>query len=186
MADTMSFELQPTLQNELIAVRPLVPDDFERLFAAASDPMIWEQHPDRERYQRAVFGRYFETAMKSGGAFLVTDQASGHVVGSSRYYDYDEARQSIAIGYTFIVRECWGRGYNRALKALMLDHAFRFVEHVQFFVGRDNIRSRTAMLKVGGRLIGDVDISYTGEPSHPNVIYQIDKDDWTRRRIGHP
>jgi RimJ/RimL family protein N-acetyltransferase len=181
MLVTMSFERQPTFQTELIAVQPLASEDFERLFTAASDPLIWEQHPDRDRYKRAVFDRYFQTAMESGGAFLILDQKSGRVVGSSRYYDHDEAQQSIAIGYTFLTRECWGRGFNRALKTLMLNHAFRFVEHVQFFVGINNIRSRTAMLKLGGRLIGETAVSYTGEPSHANVIYQIDKEDWIHR-----
>jgi RimJ/RimL family protein N-acetyltransferase len=181
MAATMDFELQPTLQNGRIVVRPLRAEDFEPLFAAASDPLIWEQHPDRERYRREVFERYFETAMASGGAFIVTDPGSARVIGSSRYYDFDEAKRSIAIGYTFLVRDYWGGGYNRDLKSLMLDHAFQFVDHVQFFVGRGNIRSRTAMLKIGGRLIGEVAVSYTGEPSHPNVIYQIDKDEWNRR-----
>jgi RimJ/RimL family protein N-acetyltransferase len=149
--------------------------------AFASDPLIWEQHPDRDRYQRAVFNRYFQSAMESRGALLIMDNDSGRVIGSSRYYEHDETKQSIAIGYTFISREFWGRGYNRALKTLMLDHAFRFAQHVQFYVGINNVRSRTAMLKLGGRLIGEVAVSYTGEPSHPNVIYQIDKDEWIHR-----
>jgi len=43
------FELQPHLVGDLLEVRPLRPEDWESLFAVASDPLIWEQHPARDR-----------------------------------------------------------------------------------------------------------------------------------------
>ena len=67
---------------------------------------------------------------------------------------------------------------NRALKTLMLEHAFRCVDRVIFHVGAANLRSRKAMEKLGGVLIGEVTMSYHGEQSHPNVIYKIDAADW--------
>ncbi len=178
----MPFELQPDLDDALIRLRPLLPADFEQLYAAASDPLIWEQHPNRNRYQREVFATYFKGAIESGGALLVLDRQSGQVLGSSRYYDLDESRKIVAIGYTFIVRSSWGGGYNRRLKTLMLDHAFRFVDTVLFHVGADNTRSRMAMQKLGGRLIGEAAIAYYGEPSNTNVIYEITRQDWQRLR----
>ena len=45
----MSFELQPRLQNDLIKLEPLEAGDFERLYAVAADPLIWEQHPSSDR-----------------------------------------------------------------------------------------------------------------------------------------
>jgi RimJ/RimL family protein N-acetyltransferase len=178
----MPFELQPSLQDPWIRLRPLLPADFEQLYAAARDPLIWEQHPNRNRYQRDVFENYFKGAIESGGALLILDQQSGQVLGSSRYYDLDEARHTVAIGYTFIAREYWGRGYNRQLKTLMLDHAFRFVETVLFHVGASNLRSRVAMQKLGARLIGEAAIAYYGEPSNQNVIYEIKRSEWERLR----
>ncbi len=174
----MPFELQPHIENELIRLQPLKESDFEALYAVASDPLIWEQHPSRERYKREVFENYFRGAIRSGGAFLVFDNKTGTLAGSSRYYDWNEEKRVIAIGYTFISRAYWGGGYNRALKALMLDHAFRYADTVIFHVGADNIRSRKAMEKLGGVLIGQEDISYYGEKSNPNVVYKIDKKDW--------
>ena len=178
----MPFELQPSLENTRIRLRPLLSEDFEALYAAASDPLIWEQHPNRNRYQRDVFATYFKGAIESGGALLVLGRDSGQVLGSSRYYDLDEARSTVAIGYTFIVRSCWGGGYNRSLKTLMLDHAFRFVDTVLFHVGAANTRSRMAMQKLGGRLIGEAAIAYYGEPANTNVIYEITRQDWQRLR----
>ena len=179
MTDTaLQFERQARIENQRIRLEPLLAGDFDALYAVAADPLIWEQHPNKNRYRREVFATYFEGAIKSGGAFQVLDKATGALIGSSRYYDLDEAQRAVAIGYTFIARSHWGGHYNRALKALMLGHAFKFVDRVIFHVGADNLRSRRAMEKLGGVLIGEVAMSYHGEPSHPNVIYKIDRVDW--------
>jgi RimJ/RimL family protein N-acetyltransferase len=174
----MPFDLQPRLQNEWIKLEPLKLGDFEALYAVASDPLIWEQHPNKERYQREVFAGYFDGAIACGGAFRVIDNVGGSLIGSSRYYGFDEAERTVAVGYTFIARHAWGGHYNRALKALMLDHAFQYVERVIFHVGVDNLRSRKAMEKLGGVNIGEAAVSYQGEPSHRNVVYKIDRLDW--------
>jgi RimJ/RimL family protein N-acetyltransferase len=176
----MPFELQPQIHNALIKLEPLGPGDFEDLYAVAADPRIWEQHPSRDRYQRDVFQNFFKGAIESGGAFRILDQATGALIGSSRFYDYDETLRKVSIGYTFIARSHWASGYNRALKQLMLDHAFRFVDRVTFQVGVDNWRSRKAMEKLGGIYIGEEAVSYFGEASRPNVIFKIDAADWAR------
>ena len=160
----MPFELQPTMQGDLLVLRPLRDDDFDALFAIASDPLIWEQHPARERYQEAVFRTFFREGMESGGAFAVIDRANGQIIGSSRYFGYDEAASEIEIGWTFLARSYWGRNYNREMKKLMLDHAFRFVENVVFLVGPQNTRSRTAVERIGG-----VESGMRG----PSVLYRI-------------
>jgi len=177
----MSFELQPRLQNDLISLEPLQAGDFERLYAVAADPLIWEQHPSSDRYQRPVFENFFKGALESRGAFRVFDNTNGDLIGSSRYCDYDQAQRQISVGYTFIARSRWARHYNLALKTLMLDHAFKFVDRVTFKVGINNWRSRKAMEKLGGIYIGEESVSYSGEPSHPNVVFKIDAEDWASR-----
>jgi RimJ/RimL family protein N-acetyltransferase len=92
----------------------------------------------------------------------------------------DEAKRLVAVGYTFICRDHWGGRWNRALKTLMLDHAFQFVDRVIFHVGVDNLRSRRAMEKLGAVHIGEAAVSYYGERSRQNVIYEIDKLAWGR------
>jgi hypothetical protein len=50
------MNLQPNhLSNHLIRLEPLQPMHFNELYAAASDPLIWEQHPNPNRYQKEVF-----------------------------------------------------------------------------------------------------------------------------------
>jgi RimJ/RimL family protein N-acetyltransferase len=176
----VAFELQPTLRNELVRVEPLRSDDFEALYAVASDPLIWEQHPAKNRCQREVFAGYFNSGIECGGALRIIDDTNGELIGSSRFYDLDETASKVSVGYTFIARSRWARHFNRALKKLMLDHAFEFVNRVTFQVGRDNWRSRKAMEKLGGVYIGEETIAYVpGEQASPNVIFKIDASDWT-------
>jgi RimJ/RimL family protein N-acetyltransferase len=147
------FELQPRLRGHLIELRPLQPQDFAALFQVASDPLIWEQHPEPTRYQRDVFKKFFDGAIESGGAFAVIELKSGRIIGSSRYCDYDPERRVVEVGFTFLARAFWGGLHNREMKSLMLNHAFRFVDRVQFFVGVDNLRSQRALQKIGARLV---------------------------------
>lgn len=173
----MEFLLQPEyLKNELIHLVPLKESDFEELYAVANDKLLWEQHPNKLRYQRDVFENFFEGAMLSGGAFIIRDNTSNEVVGSSRYYDYNPKDKSILIGYTFIGRKFWGKDYNKYLKKLMLDHAFQYVDKVYFHIGAFNIRSQKAIEKIGAIKIDEFEVEYFGEDSKLNFVYLIEKD----------
>lgn len=174
----MHFDLQPTLDNDLIQIVPLKEADFESLFAVASDPLIWEQHPNKDRYKREVFQNFFKGAIESKGAFIVYEKATGKIVGSSRYYDFEEENSQVAVGYTFIAREFWGKGHNRALKTLMLDYAFQFVDKVILHIGATNFRSQKATEKLGAVKVGELEVAYYGEPVKLNFVYQVDKAKW--------
>jgi len=171
----MNFNLQPTLSNNLISILPLKADDFEKLYAVASDPLIWEQHPNKDRYKREVFEVFFKGAIESKGAFIVFDNATGDVVGSSRFYELDEESSTVVIGYTFIARNFWGKGYNAALKKLMIDYAFQSVDKVIFHIGATNFRSQKAIEKLGGQKISELEVAYYGEPVKWNFVYEINK-----------
>lgn len=143
------MNLQPTLSNEFVQITPLTEHDFEELFAIASDKLLWEQHPEKDRYKKEVFQEFFMVALKSKTAFKVMDVKTGNTIGTSRYYEYNEIEKSVAIGYTFIDRKYWATPYNRALKNLMINHAFQFVERIFFYVGDTNFRSQKAVEKLG-------------------------------------
>ena len=149
------FDLQPTLRGELVELRPLVPEDFDVLYGVGCDPLIWEQHPMRDRYKENQFRQFFQEALDSRGAFLARDCKDGCVIGSSRYHGYDPQQSEIEIGWTFLARSHWGGRYNGEMKRLMLDHAFRFVDRVIFIVGVNNVRSQRAVERIGAAR-GDV------------------------------
>jgi len=163
------FELQPTLTGALLELRPLREDDFPALFAVASDPLIWEQHPEHDRWTEPVFRRYFEGAMRSGGAFLIVDRRDGRVIGSSRYHGWDPVRREVEVGWTFLARVYWGGRWNGELKRLMLAHAFRFADRVLFHIGPENHRSQRAVEKIGAVRVG----VRPGEHSTHSLVYAI-------------
>ena len=148
------FDLQPTLHGSLIELRPLRPDDWDALYAVASDPLVWEQHPASDRYKEEVFRSFFADAIASGGALIAIERATGNVIGSSRYFGYDAETSEIEIGWTFLARRYWGGKYNGEMKQLMLEHAFRFVRRVVFLIGPNNVRSQLAVQKIGATRAG--------------------------------
>jgi RimJ/RimL family protein N-acetyltransferase len=148
--NTAPFDLQPILKGKLLELRPLRPADFPELYAVASDPLIWEQHPAKYRCHEDVFRQFFQKAMDSGGAFVAIDRKDGRVIGSSRFHDYNPERNQIEVGFTFLARSHWGGPYNREMKELMLRHAFNHVERVVFLIDPQNFRSQRAVEKIGG------------------------------------
>lgn len=170
------MDRQPTLTGDRLELRPLRADDWQALYAVASDPLVWGLHPAHDRWQEPVFRAFFADALAGGGALLVTDRASGAVVGSSRFQAHDPADGgSVEIGWTFLARSHWGGDYNREMKRLMLAHALRFVERVDFRVGEANWRSRRAMEKIGGRLSERFEIMATPHGPVRHVVYEIDR-----------
>lgn len=173
----MPFRLQPLLKGELLELRPLRPSDFDELFAVASDPLIWEQHPARDRWEERVFRKFFQDALDSRGALIASDASGGRIIGSSRFHGYDEEKSEIEIGWTFLARSHWGGRYNGEMKRLMLDHAFQFVERVIFLIGTTNFRSQRAVEKIGGVRAGSR-FDATGRES---AVYEITASAYGRR-----
>ena len=171
----MPFDLQPNLKGELIELRPLTLDDWDDLFAVASDPLIWEQHPESDRYKEEIFKVFFREALECRGAFVIVDTTSQQIIGSTRFYGYDPEKSEIEIGWTFLARKYWGGRYNRELKQLMLDHAFKFVESVVLLVGENNIRSQKATEKIGGIRDGLVKKVNGNRPPSLSIRYVIKK-----------
>ncbi len=171
----MPFDLQPVLKGELVELRPLRAGDYPELYAVARDPLIWEQHPNSDRYQEQVFEEFFRVAMESGGALVASDARNGRIIGSSRYHGYNEKDCEIEIGWTFLARSHWGGPYNGEMKRLMLRHAFRFVSRVVFVIGPQNLRSQRAVEKIGAVRAG----SRTDARGLESYLYQITVTDQT-------
>jgi N-acetyltransferase len=170
----MTPDLQPTLVGERLTMRPLSENDWDALFAAANDPLIWEVHPYNDRWREPRFRSYFNEGIKSGGALIAIDNATSTVIGNSRYANYDAERNEIEIGWTFLVRSAWGGAYNREMKLLMLTHAFQYFDRVRFNIGTTNIRSRGAIEKIGAHLDGAYDVTFQ-DRIIPHVIYRLNK-----------
>ena len=167
---------QPVLEGERLLLRPLRADDWDALFAVASDPLIWEQHPIPDRWLEDVFRGYFDDAMAQGGALVATLRVDHQIVGCSQFRRTPFDPDAIEIGWTFLARQYWGGTANREMKRLMLQHAFESLPRVLFRIGETNVRSRMAMERIGGRLTDLVEASvYRGRPVR-HVVYEITRE----------
>ncbi|MDV7695439.1 GNAT family N-acetyltransferase [Chryseobacterium soli] len=179
----MNFSIQPILENQEYQLIPLLQGDFESVYETASDPKVWEQHPNKDRYKREVFENFFKGAMESGGAFKIIEKSSGEVLGSTRFYNFDEQESSIFIGYTFYGTKSWGKGINPQVKKLMLDYIFQFVDKAHFHIGKENFRSQIALERLGGEKIAEEEVAYFREPARTNFVYEIKKENWHNEKI---
>ena len=173
------LDLQPTLTGKHITLRPLAAHDFHEVFAAASDPLIWAQHPDPARGTRQGFPAFFDAALKSKGCLVAIDAARQSVIGWSRYSNY-AAGERVMIGYTFLTRSHWGGPANAEMKGLMLRHAFADVGEVLFTVAERNLRSRRAVEKLGAELAGAEDAPRWGQI---HVIYRLTPQLWAHGAV---
>lgn len=169
----MAPDRQPVLEGERVLLRPSTAEDWDALFAVASDPLVWEVHPAHDRWKEDVFRAYFDGGIASGGALTIIDKGTGAVIGSSRFDNWKAGADEIEIGWTYLARSHWGGAYNAEIKRLMLDHIHRFVKTVVFTVGEGNVRSRRAMEKIGGRLRPGLEHRLMAGEMKPHVIYEI-------------
>ena len=171
------MDRQPILEGERLRLRPLTADDWDALFAIASDRQIWDQHPAGDRWQEDVFRKFFDESLGASGALVAIDRASDCIVGSSQFRPCPLDPSEMEIGWTFLARDQWGGATNRELKRLMLSHALKAFPRVLFRIGDTNWRSRKAMEKIGGKLVEGMleKGEYKGEQV-THVVYEITRD----------
>lgn len=179
----MPFDKQPTLTGDRLLLRPLRAEDYDAIYAAASDPLIWEQHPARNRHEPAVFKALFDESLASGGTLVAIDRTTGRIIGWSRYHGDDEAASEVEIGWTFLARVYWGGIYNGEMKLLMLAHAFAALRTVLFVVGTGNVRSQRAVEKLGATRRTEVRVNANGGESH---VYELTAEAYAAARSVIP
>ena len=113
------------------------------------------------------------------GGTLVAEMEGEGPVASSTYSNLRTAGGgAVEIGSTFLARRLWGGPVNRAIKRLMLRHAFAYVEQVEFLVWDRNFRSRRAVEKIGGRLTDrTASVEHRGEEV-VHLVYQITREEF--------
>ncbi|MDM1294634.1 GNAT family N-acetyltransferase [Sphingobacterium sp. N143] len=178
----MRFVAPNKLENDKVILKLIDPEDFDTLYQVAKDPLIWAQHPNKDRWQEEVFRTFFDGALESKAAYLILDKQTGECIGSTRYYGLDESKRSIFVGFTFYARACWGTGINPLVKEMMFDFAFNFVDKIYLHVGAENYRSQKAVERLGASKVDEKTVSYPNEPERRNVEYALEKSAWLRSR----
>jgi len=173
----MDFDLQPTLENDLFLLRPLKQEDYDSLYQVAKDPVIWEQHPC-DRYKRNEFEIFFKESIASKGALLIIYKLKNEVIGSSRFNEIDGVNSAIEIGWSFLSRKYWGGQFNKEIKTLMIDYAFKHVDDLIFRIDKNNIRSQKAVEKISGKRITGTEYPLLIKENDINLTFLINKKNW--------
>lgn len=172
----MKVNLQPTLKNALVTIRPIATEDFEALYDVANDPLIWKLHQNPDRHELSIFKQFFKDALNSKGAFVIIDNSTKRVIGSSRYKMPGVTMEAVEIGWSFLSREYWGGVYNKSFKSLMITYAFQYFEYILFHIHEGNFRSQKAVEKLGGILLDkNGSLSYLHTESKTGLTYILHK-----------
>lgn len=174
------MNLQPILESELLILKPLSEEHDDALYRVAKDPLIWEQHQFKDRYKRDIYDKLIIDSLQSKGAFVVIEKSSTEIIGSTRFKKLSNVDSAVEIGWSFLSRDKWGRGYNKSIKKLMIDYAFDYVEDVIFYVDKDNLRSQKAVQKIGGVRIVESHLKHFLKDNDTDWTYRINKQDWRR------
>ncbi len=149
-----------TLSGQHVTLEPLEAEHASALAEAARDGMLWKlwfttvPSPEEtiEYVNKALAARENEGAL----AFVVRDNRSAKLIGSTRYCNVDEANQRLEIGYTWYAKRAQRTVVNTECKFLLLRHAFEQLGAiaVEFRTHWHNHRSRDAILRIGAKQDG--------------------------------
>ncbi|MEO5815817.1 MAG: GNAT family protein [Gemmatimonadaceae bacterium] len=144
-----------TLEGTVVRMEPLTLAHVPALSEVGLDPSLWALTTISVKSD-ADMRAYVEEALaeqKAGTAlpFATVEQASGRVIGSSRFGNYVAAHKRVEIGWTWIAPAWQRTAVNTDAKLLMLTHAFETLgcRRVELKTSSRNAKSRAAMLRIG-------------------------------------
>ena len=156
----MRFVEPVTLAGRHATLEPLARGHAAALAAAAADGELW-----RLWYTSipapATTAAWIDAALamrERQGAmpFVVRDNATGEVVGSTRYFNVEAAHRRLEIGHTWYAQRVQRTAINTECKLLLLAHAFETLDciAVEFRTSFFNFPSRRAIERLGAKQDG--------------------------------
>jgi RimJ/RimL family protein N-acetyltransferase len=114
------------LRGDLVTLRPIEADDYDRLAAFSNDvevELLANDEPPRPRSRASVAEFWDGVAERGEVAFGIS--ADDKLIGFCRFTNADPVSQTAAVGISIGDREYWGRGYGREALRLLVDYGFR-------------------------------------------------------------
>ena len=180
------IEQHTFLKGNIVELIPLEEKHFDELYLAASDAELWKFIPtdcsDKEKFRTTYLHALAEREKGNHYPFVIYHKESKKIIGSTRLFDIVENDRKLEIGWTWIVKEHWGTKVNFECKLLLLTFCFEKLKaiRVQLKTDQNNIRSRKAIEKIGGRFEGILRkdrIKDNGIP-RSSAYYSIVDDEW--------
>jgi RimJ/RimL family protein N-acetyltransferase len=180
------FDFYPQLENKRVLLRPLVAEDIQELAPLAlGEPELWRYTATRIM-DRQGLERYIDLALRERDSqisipFLVVDKVNNRVAGSTRYMPVAQHKR-VEIGWTWIGKAYQGTGLNKAMKWLMLQHAFEQMDmnRVELKTSERNLTSQRAIQSIGGVREGVLRSHMINDDGtvRNSVYYSIIKEEW--------
>lgn len=177
----------PTLENKRVLLRPLQLNDVQQL-----QPLALAE-PDLFTFMATFIGserdliQFVEDAVQKREQaacipFVVIDKASDTLAGTTRFTDIELRHKRAELGYTWISSRFHQTGLNKAMKYLMLQHAFEIMHlnRVEIKTNELNLRSRHAIESIGASYEGRFRhhmINHDGSLRN-TIYYSIIKEEW--------
>jgi len=144
------------LSGRIVRLEPLAPDHVDGLWEASRDPRVWRWLPVLQPETRDEMAAWLDDALarKEAGLdipFATVSQASGSVLGSTRFLALRPEHRSVEIGWTWLSPAAWGTGANQEAKLLQLRHAFESwgCRRVELKTDELNVPARRSMEDFG-------------------------------------
>lgn len=182
----MDIETDITLEGNTISLIPLDIKYKELLFEALKSPEVWK-YTWREVNTVDDLEQILLIAVKNKREgkqipFIIKDNKTGQVIGTTRIGDIDKVNRNMEIGWTWLSPEVWKTKVNTECKFLLLQYCFEELKvlRVQFSVSGQNLRSQRAVERIGAtkegvfrkhRVKADGTI-------HDNIFYSIIDSEW--------
>jgi len=174
------------LGGQTVELRPLERTHFSALKKLAADPRIWE-HYTFDGTQEAAFNQTLEEALvfRSKGLeypFVILHKKEECIIGSTRFMNIDAPNRNLEIGFTWLHPDYWSSVVNIECKLLLLNYCFEQLKtiRVQLKTDSNNIRSKKAIEKIGGKFEGLVRNHIIRENGtvRTSALYSILMEEW--------
>jgi RimJ/RimL family protein N-acetyltransferase len=180
------------LDGSLVQLIPLEEKHFEELHAIANDKRIWEFYSG-DWSVRETFDRIYNGSLKLREKgieypFVVTLKSNGKIIGSTRFMDIGAYDKRLEIGGTWYMPEYWATAINSDCKLALLTYAFETLhaKRVQLKTQHDNLRSRKAIEKIGGKFEGIIRRHMLKDDGtyRSSAYFSILDDEWPEVKIN--
>jgi RimJ/RimL family protein N-acetyltransferase len=163
---------------------------FPELKLLAEDKRIWEYYvydgSNPDKFQEILESALAERKKGNQFPFVIVHKADNRLIGSTRFLDIQPKHKKLEIGTTWLHPDYWGTEVNIESKLLLLTFCFETLcaNRVQLKTDENNIRSRKAIEKIGGRFEGIIrnDMVRDNNTKRNSALYSIVDEEWNEKK----
>ena len=174
------------LEGEKVKLVPMEHAHFPDLVEIAKQEKIWEHFSvngtEKDTLLRHLKSFILKRPTGEQYPFTILDNKTNKIIGCTLLYNFSPENRKLEIGWTWYDPAYWRTGYNRECKLLLLTYCFETLRtvRVQLQTDENNLRSRAAILGIGGTFEGILrkERIRANGAFRNTVMYSILDDEW--------